>query len=318
MASIFERANNPVHIHFLHDKTLTACNRSLLCETAEIFGQRIIFYDVAHHVGHIGNDGVQLVQKTFSAGSLFRLLMPAILPLDKVLYLDSDVVVNMDIKELWDIPLEAHSLAAVRDRSFTTDCERHPVKAFKVKQMGCDWKNYVNSGVLLMNLPRIRHKFDLIQQSHLWFKRNKHLASFPDQDLINSCFRGDIKFIEEKFNFCGHAHDADINAAYIFHAMGPKPWAELRHSVKNRLYWRAFFKTAWGRLKPEEIVDLLIDIAEKSPHTHKRTTQCYRTVFYRLLRGVFYNRFIRNIIFSVKFLYHEMKYILTREKSEAI
>ena len=48
-------------------------------------------------------------------GCLFRLLIPDLLECPKVIYFDCDVLVNLDIRELWDIDLEGNCIGGVRD-----------------------------------------------------------------------------------------------------------------------------------------------------------------------------------------------------------
>ena len=59
---------------------------------------------------------------------------------DKILYIDTDIICYKDIKELFDIDISQYELAVA------TDCIGR--KAIN--------KKYMNSGVILMNLKRIR------------------------------------------------------------------------------------------------------------------------------------------------------------------
>ena len=285
MASMFERTKSPVCVHILHDETLTERNRSFLLETAELFGQRAEFYDVAPYLERIGDHAVQRTQKpNASIGAMFRLFIPDILPLNKVIYLDCDVVVNMDIRELWDMPLDDRSIAGAIERPAPRPFRRFSSKAFRLKLMGCDRENYINSGVLLMDLSRIRHKFNLVQQSSLWYKRYGYLSDLIDQDLINSCFRGDIKFIDNRFN--SRTREGDISES-ILHMFGAhKPWIDMDGSAAQRIYWKTCLKTPWGRLSSDEVVNVMLDIVKSSSFTHRHTAQCYRKIFYRFLMGL--------------------------------
>jgi lipopolysaccharide biosynthesis glycosyltransferase len=290
MLSLFERTKSRVCVHILHDRTMTEGNRALLRETAEMYGQQTAFYDVTPCIDGIGNDAVELAQKNCSVGTLFRLSIPDVLSsLEKVIYLDSDIVVNMDIRELWDVPLEGYSLAGALDRPEDNPYRCLSTKAFRLRHMGCDRKTYINAGVLLMDLSRIREKCRLLQQSVLWIQRYKHCADALDQDLINSCFQGDIKIIDSKFNNCHahrHVHDGDISNC-ILHAIGaPKPWDGPKGLALDRLYWKTYLKTPWGRLTPGETVDLLLDVIQNSPLTHRKTSQCYKKIGHRLRKDV--------------------------------
>ena len=324
MASIFERTRSPVHAHILHDETMTDHNRSLLTETAESFGRTVSFHDVSAYMKQMGEDTVRIVQEGgWSLGVLFRLAIPEILPLDKVIYLDCDIVVNMDIRELWDISVLDCSCAGVLD----SPRGRYSVTAIRMRLMGCDDRKYINSGVLLMNIPRMKERLDY-REVFLWFSRYRHYVRFPDQDLINSCFRGDIKILEGRFNNHyanrNEGFRGDINAHgvadSILHASVTKPWAEPKGSAVDRLYWRTFLKTPWGRLPPEELSDLIIDVFRKSPFMHRRTSQCYKKI-----REKIKAEFQRNYVFMIaglygKHLYDEIKRFFSRggiEKNES-
>lgn len=85
---------------------------------------------------------------------------------DKLLYLDTDTVALKDIKELYEIKLG--------------DCEY----AGAIDYLGKIFKNprYINSGVLLLNLPRIRQT-GLLAKTRACC--NTKRMAFPDQDALN-------------------------------------------------------------------------------------------------------------------------------------
>ena len=315
MTSIFERTKSPVCVHILHDETLTERNRAFLSETAELFGQLAEFHDVALYLERIGDHAVNRAQKTtFSVGSMFRLFIPDILPLDKVIYLDCDVVVNLDIRELWDIPLDDRSLAGVIERPAPKPFGRFSLKALRLKLMKCDRMNYINAGVLVMNLSRMRHKLNLIQESRLWYKRYGHLTGGVDQDLINSFFRGDIKPIDSRFN-C-RKREGDISESILHMFCAPKPWIDLDGSAVQRIYWKACLKTPWGRLSSEEVVDVMLDIVKSSSLTHRHTAQCYRRIFYRFMMDIILNDVTVMLWLLGKDTYYRIKRFLTRGEPE--
>ena len=86
----------------------------------------------------------------FSIASTFRLLLSKLISpaVEKIIYLDADTIVNLDIRELWRVELEDKPLAAIPDALPQTVplCQDGFVK----------FENYFNSGVLLMNLEKWR------------------------------------------------------------------------------------------------------------------------------------------------------------------
>ena len=291
MASIFEHTRSLVCVHILHDHTLTGENRDKFLRTASKYGQDVLFSDVDPLLQKVGDDAIRLVDNAFSRGSLFRLFIPDLLDLDKVIYLDSDTLVNLDIQELWNVDLEGHCLGAARDHSETRSKRLFTHEAVRMRLMGCRLRDYVNSGVLLMDLSRIRSRGDILESCSRWFFRHRHHSSLPDQDFLNSFFRGSIKLIPNRFNEREPDHHGkDV----ILHAVREhKPWLGLKGSPTERLYWKTFLRTAWGEDKsPDELVDILSGIASWSPFAHRHTKQCYRQIGLRLWRDVFCNNLL--------------------------
>ena len=132
--------------------------------------------------------------------AMTRCFFTKILDEDKILYLDVDTVVDGSLQELWNIDITNYCLAGRRE----------------------EWKeDYINSGVLLMNLKRIRQlKLDdaLISLLH------RCRFVFPDQDAINIIFRNYIKYIPRKFNSLGQNEWCSGDDVIRHFAGVIKPW----------------------------------------------------------------------------------------------
>lgn len=285
MASLFENTRSPVCVHLLHDKTLTQENREKLSLTAERYAQNVVFKDMSPYVEKLGPDVLALVNKVFSPGSLYRIFASEILLLDKVIYLDSDIVVNLDIKELWEIPLEGYCLIGVLDNPYFLNAhkKRFSVESIRSRQNGCDPSHYINSGVLVMNLDLIRQNHDLLRESINWFAQHKHTTILPDQDFLNAFFRGRIKLADSRFN--RYAFGCVETANAILHAIGsPKPWEAYRGATIEPLYWKALLKTPWS----DSCIDSLYAGLARTPLLHHYTAECYKTIFSRLIKDMFH------------------------------
>lgn len=126
-------------------------------------------------------------------GAYFRLFLGEILTnIDRVIYLDCDLIVVGSLHDLWNTSLEGFALAAVRDRIndyiHVYNRLRYPL---------CD--GYINSGVLLIDLKRWR-------EDHFFEKAKALAIRIPlslknhDQDIINAIYHGKIKMIDFKYN----------------------------------------------------------------------------------------------------------------------
>lgn len=168
----------------------------------------------------------------FSKASFFRLYLSTILPLslNKVLYLDSDLIVLKDILALWNTNISEHAIAAVA----------HPNTE---RENALTLEKYINSGVLLINLEywrahKVQIQFQEIMQSQAG------LLSFWDQDVLNIAFKNKILFLEQIWN---HSPEQNGKDTAILHFMGfHKPWSI--HFKKGRaksLYYQFLFRTPY-------------------------------------------------------------------------
>ena len=114
---------------------------------------------------------------------------------DKILYLDADMIAVDDISKIYNTDLENKLLGVVRDFG---------VKFKKVKKY-VDSLNvghtYFNSGMILMNISKMREKWN-IAQIEQFIKDNGARYSCPDQDVLNLLSKNDeLIFFDDGFNF---------------------------------------------------------------------------------------------------------------------
>ena len=104
---------------------------------------------------------------------------------DKILYLDTDVVCLNDPSELYDMNMDKYEMAGVLDR-YGSNIYRIPFGK----------KRYINSGVLLINLKKIRET-GLFKRARRACKR--YPMVMPDQSALNFCSHYK-KIVPTKFN----------------------------------------------------------------------------------------------------------------------
>lgn len=132
---------------------------------------------------------------TVSLATYFRLLAPRFLPqdVDKVIYLDCDIIIDGSIRPLWESDIEGYALGAVIDESFYKDelYERldYPKQYF-----------YVNAGVELFNLKYWRENRCVERCLDCVFTHQEILTLY-DQDAINKVLHREIKHIHPTWNF---------------------------------------------------------------------------------------------------------------------
>ena len=201
MLSIFANTKSEVTVHILHDDTLTQANRDKFSAVAKQYNQRVEFYNVEEICADKLAEYVSLVPAVKTApvtvGAFYRLVLTEILSpdIDKVIYLDSDIVVNLDITELWKIELGDKIFAAVPEaangmllQKFMPLCLEGYVKP----------EDYFNSGVLLMNLNILRGEGETLKRGVIF--RGKRNNGCFDQDILNYLFAADYIKLPVEFN----------------------------------------------------------------------------------------------------------------------
>jgi lipopolysaccharide biosynthesis glycosyltransferase len=187
MASLLSNLDREEQVHFyLLENGLSAENKVKIeqLKTIKHFKLSYIFVEIGDFIECHCN------LPHLSIASYFRLKLPSLLPqLDKVLYLDSDVVVNQCLSDIFKIDVTGRLLAAV--------CDPYVNNAHK-DRLGIN-ALYFNSGVMMMNLKEMRAQncetkfFEVIAQ------RAKELT-YDDNDVLNMVCQNQVVWLSPKYN----------------------------------------------------------------------------------------------------------------------
>lgn len=192
MQSIIDHTNSKLCFHILHDETVSEENKRRLKQVANQKGDSIQF----HFIDTSIFDDVKERLHRFTVGTMFRLMLPEMLPnLNKIIYLDADLFVNRDVKELWDIDVSNYFVAGVRDYG---TCH-HTFTPYPVQEGIVNRQNYINAGVLILNLDKIRSYGNMKNQSIQYLIDNPDSSLF-DQDALNVIYKDSILLLDEKWN----------------------------------------------------------------------------------------------------------------------
>ncbi len=167
-------------------------------------------------------EGNRLRYDYFTLTIYFRLFIAAMFPqYDKGIYIDSDVVLCRDIAELFDIEIGDNYIGACHDMSIT---DIPPFVAYTEDAIGVKKEEYINSGVLLMNLKKLREiRFE---EHFLSLLSAYHFDSVaPDQDYINAICNGHIHYLGAQWDVMpNEAKPIFENPALVHYNLFSKPW----------------------------------------------------------------------------------------------
>lgn len=134
------------------------------------------------------------INRHVSYSALLKFYIPEIFQhLDKILYLDSDIIVQKDLAELFNTNIENYYAAVVKDTLGILNKEH--------LNTICTNASYFNSGVMLLNLSKMRN--DNIRKKLLDYRLTKE-NKFMDQDAFNVVIGHCVKYISYKYNFLNY------------------------------------------------------------------------------------------------------------------
>ena len=179
--------NEDVRFHVVVDESVTEEDKDDLREVAERYV--VQFYKVDSRAF----SSMPLLPNLTHA-AYYRLLIPQILPgdINKVLYLDSDIIVRHSLLSLWETDIDGYAVAAVND--FLESIIRTYNRLKYPPYLG-----YFNSGVLLLNLKYWRAN-DVHSEIISFMKNHYEDILFCDQDILNYVLRERKKCLPIKYN----------------------------------------------------------------------------------------------------------------------
>jgi lipopolysaccharide biosynthesis glycosyltransferase len=200
---------------------------------------------------------------------LFALdLLPA--GLQRVLYLDCDLVVMGELAELWAIDLESAPVACVVDEG---------VVEHKGALGMAENSPYFNAGVMLWDIPRLLEQ-DVMRRARTFLRCHPERVVYWDQDALNLVLEGAWRAVPARWNARFTLDDkswrsnlalGETPTIVHFAGSGTKPW---QVGSAGHPYRHAYARARWLSAWPLYLDPLLVQ-------TPKRATQ-------RLLHGAWH------------------------------
>ena len=187
-----------------------------------------------------------------SIATYFRYMIPSLFPhLDKIIYLDCDVIVTRSLRELFETDISNYYIGGVEDVGF--GYYRRVTKAY-------DLYFYINAGMLLINNKKWRE--DNIQAKLFnYTAENKNSLLHGDQDVLNAVLHLKSKMLDFNWNVQDSFYrSADSDGSpfrnsiirtsknpAILHFTGPqKPWNLTCIHPKSSLYVKYLLLSPWA------------------------------------------------------------------------
>ena len=261
IVSILKNSNDVDNIVFhIIDTGIFEDDKNKLIQLKEIKDFEINFYKYDHSK-YIEICKEKLKHKVHVTPSAFcKLEIHNIIPnLDKILYLDCDIIVNKSLFEFYNITFDNNYLIA----SLLPKNIEHLGKDLNAK-LGIDSNKhkYFNSGVLLLNLKKFRE--DDIDNKFKEYFNSRESFIHLDQDAFNSACKYNIKYVSDAYNFQPRVGFykiiPDIDDVFALHYSGKeKPWGnECKTIYFYEEYWKYFCLTPWFKENPGGYIETMI------------------------------------------------------------
>ena len=195
-----------------------------------------------------------------SVETYYRYLIADLLPdLDKILYLDADLIIDKNISDFYNTDLGNYYLAGT-EGLYVTESGHKPNIGLT------DNDTYINAGVLLMNLKQMRQNklgSKLLEAT----QELQNKIKYQDQDIINIVCKGKILTADSIYNFTQHnikREKSKIKTARIIHYTGrKKPWGTEAGKVKLAKVWQKYANITNQILFPKQKQNKRISLFKK-------------------------------------------------------
>ena len=260
LSSVFEsNIGSRVKAYVLIDKPMDRRNINRFDRLAKKFGGSIVFVMVDNSfLGKFPIKGMEY----WSIATYYRLYAAELLPKDIhcILYLDCDIIVQGDLRSLWELDMTDKAVAGVSD--IYECCGKFQRQLHYSEEVG-----YFNAGVLLINLDYWR-EYAIGQQLLDFLANHYDLVEANDQDVLNAVlwdkkallpltYNYQIQFRKKYFYLKSSEKmrqeiDSTTEPVIIHYAAPQKPWNIKYYKMPfKQVWWYYKRKSPWWYLLPQ-------------------------------------------------------------------
>lgn len=256
LVSIYENnKRGDIRVHIVSPGDLGK-GRAMLERLTADYGNKICFYEPRAEM--LEGFTIKKFGKRITLATYYRLMLAELLPasIDRVLYLDCDIVVRGSLEEFWNTTLEGRSAACIKDIG-SDELSRYDILKYPAED------GYFNAGVMLVNLDYWR-THGIWDKCLDYYRKYPERIRFNDQDLLNCVLHDTKVFVPLKWNMQDgfYRYGMDKKAAspaeyleklrnpVILHYTNRKPWDyDAQHPLRHEYFrYLALVSPNAGRL----------------------------------------------------------------------
>lgn len=202
---------NTNFIFHIMAKDLSVDTKNKFQQLAKTYSTNIKIYEInTHRLSNLPT------QTHLPIATYFRFILPLILKnIDKLYYIDADIICLQNATKLFNIDLKDNIIGAVPDLPWMN----------KKRNQALSLKNhiYFNAGMLIVNIANW-NKFNVFDRVIKAIQTDPKKFRYLDQDALNLILTGHIQYIDAVFN-CIDINSVNEQDIILLHfAAHPKPW----------------------------------------------------------------------------------------------
>ena len=238
--------NNPTKNFNFHIMTndLSTINKKQFEQLAQLYSVNIYIYEI-----NIDTLAKLPTQTHLPIATYFRFILPLILDnVDKLFYIDADIICLQNADDLFSINLKDNIIGAVPDLPW--------MNTKRNKALNLQNHIYFNAGMLIINITKW-NKFNTFTKVLQAIQNEPQKFRYLDQDALNLILTNHIQYLDTKFN-CIDINNIDKKNIILLHfAAHPKPWniafpiSKVCNEFNKNLYQYYENKTPWKNLPLE-------------------------------------------------------------------
>lgn len=215
-----KRYNDNLTIHIIYDDlSIESINKLKEFFEKNNIGNLKLYYQQS-------DKDVSVIETDYITKSCYlRLYAPYIIEgVDRILYLDPDIICQGTLEGLYNMDLDSKPIAACENmlREEVKYLRELMLEHILMPQDAI----YVNSGVLLIDINKYKESLT-IEQLNNFLRDKSQFLDYHDQDALNFLFYKKIKFIDNTYNYQINAVDSgkeDLDKIIIHYSESTKPW----------------------------------------------------------------------------------------------
>lgn len=184
------KTSKAIDIYILNDGSLSRKNKKRLIALKKLYPKTTIY--ILKVEKELFQNLPIIEGSHFTEATYYRFIIPQLLDkINKIIYLDSDLIIKDDIENLYNINLNGNFIGAVQDIIGRDNQIRLNLNHKKY---------YCNAGVLILDLEKMRNN-NISEKLFSWSKENSQKIKWQDQDVINVVLENDIFYLDLSWNY---------------------------------------------------------------------------------------------------------------------